>query len=118
MNKRSIGKEKEALAARFLQRQGVKILEQNFSCKLGEIDLIGLDGEYLVFVEVKYRSKDTFGYPEESVSKKKRRKISLASDYYRFLKGYNTSVPVRYDVVSILGNHIRWSRNAFYYDGL
>lgn len=118
MNKRNIGKEKEELAAKFLLRQGMKILEKNFSCKLGEIDLIGMDKGYLVFVEVKYRSKETYGYPQEAVSKYKKRKISLVSNYYKMLKHFGDSVPIRYDVVSILGNRIRWDKNAFYYDGL
>ncbi len=118
MNKRSLGKEKEELAAKFLMRQGMKIIEKNFSCKMGEVDLIGLDGEYLVFVEVKYRSKEICGYPQESVSKYKRRKICFVSNYYKMLKRYTENVPVRYDVVSILGNKIRWDKNAFYYDDL
>lgn len=118
MNKRSIGKEKEELAARFLVSQGVKILEKNFSCKFGEVDLIGFDKGYLVFVEVKYRKNENFGYPQESVSKNKIRKISLVSEYYKLLKHYGENVPVRYDVVSILGEKIRWDKDAFYYDGL
>ena len=118
MNKRTIGKEKERLAAAYLMRAGLCILEMNFSCRLGEIDLICKDGKYLVFVEVKYRKSSKTGYPQESVSKNKRRKICLVSGYYKMIKGYGDNVPVRYDVVSILGNRIHWDKDAFYYDGL
>ena len=118
MNKRTIGKEKERLAAAYLMRAGLCILEMNFSCRLGEIDLICKDGEYLVFVEVKYRKNGKTGYPQEAVSKNKRRKICLVSGYYKMIKGYGDNVPVRYDVVSILENRIRWDKDAFYYDGL
>lgn len=113
MDKRNIGREKEELAARFLQSQGVKIMERNFSCRLGEVDLIGWDSDYLVFFEVKYRKDTKAGYPQEAVSKYKKRKISLVSGYYRMLKNYGDNIPVRFDVVSILGNRIRWDKDAF-----
>lgn len=117
-NQRTVGKEKEKLAAKFLISQGVQILERNFSCKVGEVDLIGRDRGYLVFFEVKYRKDIRCGYPQEAVSKNKRRKIILVSGYYRMLKRYSDNVPIRYDVVSILGDKIRWDRNAFSYDDL
>lgn len=117
-NKRTIGKEKEELAAKFLISQGVQITERNFACRAGEVDLIGRDEDYLVFFEVKYRKNTACGYPEEAVSKNKRRKIILVSCYYRMLMHYGDNVPIRYDVVSILGDKICWNKNAFYYDGL
>ena len=113
MNKRIIGKEKEELAAKFLARQGVKILEKNFSCRMGEIDLIGLDGDCIVFVEVKYRTNTDYGYPQEAVSKNKRRKIVLVSGYYRMRNGLGDGTNFRFDIVSILGDKIRWDKNAF-----
>ena len=66
-NKRETGTRKEELAADFLTRRGVKILERNFRCRQGEIDLIGMDGQYLVFVEVKYRKTARNGMPAEAV---------------------------------------------------
>ena len=113
MNKRNIGKEKEELAAKFLARQGVKILEKNFSCRMGEIDLIGLDGDCIVFVEVKYRTNTDYGYPQEAVSINKRRKIVLVSGYYRMRNGLGDGTNFRFDIVSILGDKIRWDKNAF-----
>ena len=118
MNKRCIGKQKEELAAEFLTSQGVKIVENNFACKVGEIDLIGIDKGYLIFVEVKYRKNSDDGYPEEAVSKNKRRKIVLVSGYYRMQKHYGDNVPIRFDVISILGNKIYWNKNAFSYDDI
>ena len=113
MNKRIIGKEKEELAAKFLARQGVKILEKNFSCRMGEIDLIGLDGDCIVFVEVKYRTNTDYGYPQEAVSINKRRKIVLVSGYYRMRNGFGDGTNFRFDIVSILGDKIRWDKNVF-----
>ena len=118
MNKRCIGKQKEELAAEFLKDRGMMILEKNFACKIGEIDLIGWHGGYLVFVEVKYRKNADYGYPAEAVCKNKKRKILLVSSYYKMFKHYGDDMPVRFDVVSILGNEISWNKNAFGYDDI
>ena len=56
MNKRALGKKYEEKACQYLESQGMKIVEKNFRCRQGEIDLIGFHGEYLAFVEVKYRA--------------------------------------------------------------
>ena len=61
MNKRKTGTEYEELAARWLIEKGYEILEKNYRCRIGEIDLIARDGRYLVFVEVKYRSDEKAG---------------------------------------------------------
>ena len=118
MNKRYVGKQKEELAVAFLNRYGMTVLEKNYACKLGEVDVIGFHEGYLVFVEVKYRKNAEYGYPQEAVSKKKRRKIILVSGYYRMQKHYDDNMPIRYDVVSILADKICWDRNAFGYDDL
>ncbi len=114
-NKREKGSEKEALAAAYLEARGVKILEHNFRSRRGEVDLVGRDEGYLIFVEVKYRKDLTKGSPEEAVGIAKQRKICEVSDYYRLLHGIPASVPVRYDVVAMLGREIVWYRNAFPY---
>ena len=67
MNKREVGAAYEEAAAVFLEKNGVRILERNFRCRQGEIDLIGRDGEYLVFFEVKYRKNADAGLPAEAV---------------------------------------------------
>ena len=65
MNKREIGSSHEVQAAEFLQARGMTVLMHSFRCRLGEIDLIALDGDTLVFVEVKYRYSDRFGWGED-----------------------------------------------------
>ena len=74
-NRRQIGTEEEALAAVFLKAQGYEILEQNFRCRLGEIDIIARDGSALVFIEVKYRRNAAYGTPAEAVNLRKQQKI-------------------------------------------
>ena len=118
MNKRCVGKQKEELAAEFLIGRGVKIIDKNFACKVGEIDLICLDKGCLVFVEVKYRKNTSYGYPQEAVTKNKRRKIILVSGYYRMLKHYGDNTTMRFDVISILNDEIIWDKNAFGYDDI
>lgn len=111
-NKRSLGKEKELLAAEYLEKKGYCILERNFFCRQGEIDLIAMSPEReLVFVEVKYRTDSRNGFPEEAVDRKKQAKLKKASQMY--LYRYPYSIPCRYDVISILGNEIRQIENAF-----
>lgn len=92
---------------------GAVILERNFRCRQGEIDLIAQHEEYLVFAEVKYRTTAEKGKPEESVGITKQRKICRVADYYRVLKGLGEKTSVRYDVVAIEGEKINWIKNAF-----
>ena len=87
MNKRKTGQEQEAKAACFLKTQGYQILERNYRCKKGEIDLIAWEGQYLVFVEVKYRSTNESGLPEEAVDLRKQRQISRVAAWYLTEKG-------------------------------
>ena len=66
-NKRKTGAEYEEKAASWLEKQGMRILEKNYRCREGEIDLVAMDGSYLVFVEVKYRRDQHAGHPAEAV---------------------------------------------------
>lgn len=115
MNKRKIGQEQEAKAACFLEIQGYEILEKNYRCKCGEIDLIGKENDYLVFVEVKYRETIKSGMPEEAVDKRKQRQISRVAAWYLTEKGYDVYTPCRFDVVAITGEKIELYRDAFFY---
>lgn len=117
MNKRSIGKEFEQRAVDFLQDKGYLILERNYQCKFGEIDIIALDREYLVFVEVKYRKNRESGYPEEAVNYQKQRKISKTAGYYCLQKNILENVCCRFDVIAIDAGEIRHYENAFLYCG-
>ena len=115
MNKREVGSQKEDRAAEYLMAQGLIIKERNFRNRFGEIDLIAVDGEYTVFVEVKYRKTASAGYPEEAVSVSKSRTISKVADYYRVCKKLPYDAAIRFDVVAIEGDRIRWHKNAFGY---
>lgn len=115
MNKRKLGFAKEDEAARFLTECGLKILELNYSNRFGEIDIIARDGDYTVFVEVKYRKTASSGYPEEAVGFTKARRISKVADYYRVCKKLSGDAPVRFDVVAVEGDNIRWYKDAFSY---
>lgn len=113
INKRAVGAQKELIASDFLRENNVKILEMNFRCKSGEIDIIGMDNDYLVFYEVKFRSNTRYGYPEESVNHRKQHKIYQASQYFMLIHNIADNTPIRFDVISILGNEIKHIRNAF-----
>lgn len=117
MNRRLVGNEYESRAAEYLQAQGVTILCRNYRKRRGEIDLIGRDGEYLVFFEVKERSGNGSGYAAEAVTGSKRRTICAVSLYYLKEKGYAPDTPVRYDVIAVDGDVVTWIRNAFDYTG-
>jgi len=113
MNKRKVGTDKEFLASAFLEKQGVTILERNYRNRSGEIDLIGREGEYLVFFEVKYRCNADMGHPEEAVGYAKQRQICRVADYYRCVRRLPLETAVRYDVIAIEGERLSWVKNAF-----
>ena len=115
MNKRKMGAEWEKVAAAFLTAQGMRVVERNFRCRQGEIDLIGYHQGYLVFVEVKYRSSTQKGYAVEAVDVRKQRKICRVSDYYRYIHKVDAGVSVRYDVIAIQGEELSWIQDAFCY---
>ena len=113
MNNRATGTDREKLAAKYLIQHGMKITEQNYRNRNGEIDLIGYHGDYLVFVEVKYRRDTQKGYAAEAVDMRKQRRICKTADYYRYSHGMGERIRVRYDVVAIQGDEINWIQNAF-----
>ena len=115
MNKREKGAQKEEQVCAYLLSKGVKITERNFRCRQGEIDIIGYDGSFLVFFEVKYRSSRTMGSAAEAVGYVKQRKICRVSDYYRMIHRCGDDTPVRFDVVAVDGENLQWIKNAFYY---
>ena len=117
MNKREKGAQKEEQVCAYLLSKGIKIAERNFRCRQGEIDIIGFDGEYLVFFEVKYRSSRGMGSAAEAVGFTKQRKICRVADYYRMIHRFGDDTPVRFDVIAIDGKNLRWIKNAFYYIG-
>ncbi|NLL79859.1 MAG: YraN family protein [Clostridiales bacterium] len=116
-NRRAIGAKQEQRAKEYLEAQGMKILEQNFRCRIGEIDLIGKDQGYLVFVEVKYRSSAKAGHPAEAVNLAKQRKICRTADFYRYCKKISADSRIRYDVLALTERKIIWYKNAFEHIG-
>lgn len=115
MNNREKGAQKEEQVCAYLISEGVRITERNFRCRQGEIDIIGYDGEYLVFFEVKYRSSRGRGSAAEAVGSAKQRRICRVADYYRVIHHYAESTPIRFDVIAIDGDRLSWIKNAFYY---
>ena len=80
--RQGLGRTGERLAAEKLQNQGYRILERNFRCSYGEIDLVAEDVNDLIFVEVKTRRGSAYGLPEEAVTLRKRRKLTQVASYY------------------------------------
>lgn len=97
--KKSLGKEGEEQAARYLEKKGYRVLKRNFRCPVGEIDIIAKDGRAFVFVEVKTRAEDLFGLPEEAVDTRKQKKMKQAALYY--LMRLKKEPPARFDIISI-----------------
>ena len=114
-NKRRKGGSYEGRAAKYLMGQGYEVLEMNYRCKLGEIDIIARDGEYLVFIEVKYRYSQAAGLPEEAVDWRKQKRISRVALYYCMEHGISEAMPCRFDVAAFLRDEIHLIRNAFSY---
>lgn len=115
INTREKGAQKEEQVCAYLLSMGVRVVEKNFRCRQGEIDIIGYDGEYLVFFEVKYRSSASRGRAAEAVGSAKQRRICRVADYYRVIHHCSESTPIRFDVVAIDGGRFSWIKNAFYY---
>ncbi|MCW5605831.1 MAG: YraN family protein [Burkholderiales bacterium] len=103
----------EALAAAYLQRQGLEIASRNYRCRFGEIDLIARDGKTLVFVEVRRRSSDAFGGAAASITADKRSRLLRTARHY--LAHDRSTAACRFDAVLIRGEppRIEWIRNAF-----
>ena len=107
------GKLAEALVADYLQVRGLRLIERNYSCRLGEIDLILADGPVLVFVEVRLRRNPDYGGATASITAAKRQRILRAARHY--LSG-KPERPCRFDVVlldALAASRIEWIKDAF-----
>lgn len=106
---KDIGYLGESLAIKYLVNKGYSILEKNYRIKLGEIDIICRKNNILIFVEVKSRYTNNYGYPIESVTYSKQKKIINISKFYILTnKCYNSNI--RYDIIEVLLNN----SNEFY----
>lgn len=96
------GKIGEDISVRYLQQIGYTIIERNFECKQGEIDIIARDKEKeeLVFIEVKTRSSALYGLPKEAVDKIKKKHIYRSAEYYVYAKHLENK-PIRIDVIEV-----------------
>lgn len=117
INKRKIGTEYEDVAVKYLIDRGYEILEKNYRCKLGEIDIIARhkvgNDIFIVFIEVKYRKDDRIGSPFEAVDYKKQLIIRRVSQHFLVTNGYRVMPRIRYDVIGITGRKIELIENAF-----
>ncbi|MBQ9984510.1 MAG: YraN family protein [Lachnospiraceae bacterium] len=112
-NKRKLGAKIEQMVSEYLTAHGFVILEMNYRCRQGEVDIVARDAEYYVFIEVKYRNSTRYGTPEEAVGISKQRRISKAAQYYLYSHRLDESIPVRFDVAAVLQNKINYYKNAF-----
>src|SRR5574340_1142891 len=113
---KATGNKGEELVVRFLKNAGYRVVERNYRCRLGEIDIVALDGGTLVFVEVKSRTSESFGDPQLAVGPDKQKKISRIALNYLQEKNM-LSRNVRFDVVAVkmlpAGNTLEHIRDAF-----
>lgn len=103
LDNQELGKIGEELAAKYLAQNKYKIIQRNFRCKLGEIDIIAYDlrNKELVFFEVKTRSNFKYGRPSEAVTKMKKKHIVKAAEYYYNYKSQRNKA-IRFDVIEIV----------------
>jgi len=118
-SKIQVGQWAEELACAYLCQQGLQLIERNYRCRLGEIDLVMLDLDFLAVVEVRYRSNERFGSSLESVDLRKQRKIVAVTDYYlQTHQAATQNYRCRFDIVAINGPQIpprvQWIKDAFW----
>ena len=112
-NNRATGSIYEEKIAAFLKQNGFVILERNYRCKQGEIDIIAKDGSYFVFIEVKYRASGSAGFSLEAIDHRKALRIRNAAVYYLYSHQLPEETPCRFDAAGIDGNEITYIRDAF-----
>ncbi|RLQ23718.1 YraN family protein [Seongchinamella sediminis] len=107
----------EAQAARFLQDRGLRILQSNYHCRCGEIDLIARHGQYLVFVEVRSRGNPRFTSAAASVDRRKQRKLLRTAQFFLQQHPQLAQLPCRFDVIAFEPRQSRaspdWIAGAF-----
>ncbi len=117
MNNKKIGHDAEDQACTYLKGQGLKLIERNYFCKLGEIDLIMRNRTHLIFVEVRYRTSTLYGNTAESVTRQKQRKLIKTAKYYFLQNKISENIDCRFDVVALTAKgyqtDILWIKDAF-----
>jgi putative endonuclease len=113
------GRRGEDLACRHLEQLGLRLLERNYRCRAGEIDLVMLDSGTLVLIEVRARTSATHGGAAASVGSRKQRRFALAARHLMLTRPQYRRLPARFDVVAIDpapdggASRITWIRDAF-----
>lgn len=112
------GRRAEDIASLYLQRQGLVLVERNFQCYQGELDLIMLDRDCFVFVEVRLRGRIDYGSPIDTISRGKQRKMIRAASIYLQKKQLLHRISSRFDCVGLHPKEgkmqIEWIKNAFW----
>ncbi len=115
MDRKIQGRKAEQRACEFLQQRGLILIETNYRCRYGEIDLVMRDGQQLVFVEVRYRGSSAFGGPVESIDHRKQAKLIATASHYLLSKRQLNDA--RFDIVGITKSYrINWIANAIELD--
>jgi putative endonuclease len=115
----TVGRRGEDAALAHLESAGLRLLERNYRCRAGEIDLVMQDGPTLVLVEVRLRSSADYGGAAASVGRAKQRRFTLAAKHLMLTRPEYRRLPARFDVVALDRNAaadeltIRWIRDAF-----
>ena len=109
---KKLGRAGEEQALRYLQKNGYKILERNYSNPFGEVDIIAAKDDTVAFIEVKTRLGENYGAPSEAVDRRRRQKYIQAAKYYFY--GKQIDKTVRFDIIEILRGEINHIENAFY----
>ncbi len=115
--RKQLGDSAEDIARQYLEQKGYRTVQKNFRCKTGEVDLVMLKADTLVFVEVRSRSHNRYGEPLETVNQAKQQKIKKASAYFLYIHPQFANCYCRYDILSVLWRSgtadITWITDAF-----
>lgn len=108
LSKKEFGNIGEDISCKYLEQKGYKIIERNFTCRQGEIDIIAKDGKELVFIEVKSRSNFFYGQAKDAVNEPKQKHILKSTKYYLHIHGLDNAF-LRFDVIEVyfIKNKIR-----------
>ncbi|MDZ5605089.1 YraN family protein [Pseudomonas sp. RP23018S] len=112
------GQAAESQALRHLQGQGLQLVTRNWRCRGGELDLVMLDADTVVFVEVRYRLHAGYGGALASIDERKQRKLTLAASLFLQSEPRWADRPCRFDIVALQGSGhagqpLEWLKNAF-----
>lgn len=118
LNTRVLGEQGEHVATQFLEKQGYVVVARNYRTRVGEIDLVMVSSQTLVFVEVKWRRQRVFGAAVEAVDERKRRRLVYVARHFWSRYPQHRRPSVRFDVIAIEGGlgrqaKIDWFPNAF-----